>query len=115
MDEVINIEIAPRSERRVTFRLGDEEYAFRVPKSYGLVHAIRGLQRGDGPAGQAEVEMFARVEEWLFDALDKDKAERLRERLLDPDDALDTDHVLEVFQQLVKVASDRPSGPRRSD
>lgn len=115
MDEVINIAVAPREDRRITFRIGDEEYAFRVPKSYGLVSAIRGLQRGDGPAGQAEVEMFARVEDWLFEALEPAQAERLRDRLNDPDDALDTEHVLEVFQQLVKAASERPSGQRRSD
>jgi len=114
MDEVIKIDVAPRAERRVTFRIGDEDYEFKVPKSYGLVNAIRSINRGDAAEGQAEVQMFDKVEAWLFDALEPDKADRLRARLLDDDDALDTDHILEVFQQLVKAASDRPSGQRRS-
>ena len=109
MTDPIEIKIEQRPARTLMFRLGDEDYAFKVPKSYGLVNAIRLAQRTDAGDGQAEVAMFDRIESWLFDSLPPADADRLRERLLDPDDALDTAHILEVFQELVKAASDRPS------
>jgi hypothetical protein len=110
MPDPIQIKVEPRAARTLTFRIGDEDYSFKVPKSYGLVSAVRAAQAGAGAAeGQAEVAMFDRIEGWLFDSMAEGEADRLRARLLDPDDALDTEHILEVFQELVKAASDRPS------
>lgn len=105
MDDVIEIKVDPRPARTLTFRIGDEDYAFRVPKSHGLMSAVRGMKLGTG--GAAEVEMYHQIEDWLFAACDD--ADRLRERLADSDDPLDTEHIVEVFQQVVKAASSRPS------
>jgi hypothetical protein len=109
MPDPIQIKVEPRAARTLTFRIGDEDYSFKVPKSYGLVSAVRAAQAGAAGEGQAEVAMFDRIESWLFDSLSEEEADRLKARLADPDDALDTEHILEVFQELVKAASERPS------
>ena len=109
MPEPIQIAVKPRPTRTLEFRVGEETYVFAVPKSYGLVAAVRAAQAGASGDGQAEVAMFDRIEGWLFNAMVPEQAERLKARLEDPEDDLDTPHILEIFQELVKAASDRPS------
>jgi hypothetical protein len=111
MSDAIEIKVEPKKERTLTVRLGDDEYEFRVPKLYGLLDAIQGIQT-DGGIGDAQV--FGRVEAWVFEALPDEDAQRIRARLHDDDDPLDVEHLVEVFQQLTKVAANRPSGSRRS-
>lgn len=109
MQDTIKIDVKPKPTRTLTFQIGEDAYTFKVPKSYGLVAAVRAAQSGAGGDGQAEVAMFDRIEAWLFDSMPEGQAEQLKARLEDPDDDLDTEHVLEIFQELVKAASDRPS------
>lgn len=109
-DAPVKIAVEAKPRRTVTFQIGDDDYVFKVPKSHSLMHAIRGLQ-ADG-SGTTEIAMYHRIEDWLFEACED--ADKLMGRLTDPDDPLDTDHIVEVFQQLVKAASARPSGSRRS-
>lgn len=92
--------------------IGGTVYHFRVPKLYGLISTIRELQQQQDKkrGGQEEAAMFARVEDWLFGALDKGEAADLKERLLDETDDVDVDALIEAFQHLVKFASSRPSG-----
>lgn len=111
MTDAVEIKVEPRAERTLTVRLGDDEYEFRVPKLYGLLDAIKGIQ-ADGGLGDAQV--FGKVEAWLFDALPAADAKRIKARLHDEDDDLDVEHLVEVFKQLTKVAANRPSGSRRS-
>lgn len=113
-DEVIDIPVVPRERRQLTFNVGGEIYAFRVPKLYGLMDAVAKIQDGANKGGAAEAAMFGKIEAWLFDALDKDQADRIRARLRDDDDDLDVEHLVALFQELVKVASKAPSGSRRS-
>lgn len=109
-DAPIKIEPKAKDRRTVAFEIGDDIFEFRVPKSYSLMQAIRGMQ-ADG-SGTAEIEMYHRIEDWLFSSCED--SDKLRDRLADPDDDLDTDTIVEMFQQLVKAASNRPSGLRRS-
>lgn len=113
-DEVIDIPVEPRERRRLTFNVGGEIYAFRVPKLYGLMDAVAKIQDGAGQGGTAEAAMFGKIEAWLFDALDPEDAGRIRARLRDEDDDLDIEHLVALFQELVKAASKAPSGSRRS-
>lgn len=105
-DDVIEIEVKPRERKTLKFMLGEEIYEFGVPKLYGLMSAIKGVQSGDVDNAQA----FSKVEDWVFGALPAKDAKRLRARLADPDDSLDVEHLVKVFQELTKVAANRPSG-----
>ena len=112
-DETITIEVKPRAARRILMEIGGTVYHFRVPKLYGLISTIRELQQHQSKGergGQQEAAMFARVEDWLFGALDADEASELKQRLLDEADDVDVDSLIEAFQHLVKLASSRPSG-----
>jgi hypothetical protein len=112
---VIEIEVAERKDAKpLRFLVAGEVYEFRVPKLYGLMRTVRGLQDNKKQDGMAEVAMFGKIEDWLFSATSKADASRIRSRLEDPDDTLDVEHLVEVFQQLVKAASDRPTGGKPS-
>lgn len=116
MDEdVIEIEVAEKPQvAPLRLLLAGEIYEFRVPKLYGLMSTVRGIQDSKRPKGMAEVAMFGKIEDWLFGAMSKADANRVRDRLNDEDDSLDVEHLVEVFQHLVKAASDRPTGGKRS-
>lgn len=115
-DDVIEIEVAEKPQvAPLRLLLAGEIYEFRVPKLYGLMSTVRGIQDSKGPKGMAEVAMFGKIEDWLFGAMSKADAKRVRDRLEDQDDSLDVEHLVEVFQHLVKAASDRPTGGKRSD
>lgn len=109
-DAPIQIKVEPKQARMLTFTVGDDHYRFRVPKSHSLMRAVRGMQ-ADG-SGTAEIAMYHHIEDWLLDACED--GDKLLERLTDPDDPIDTEHVVEIFQAVVKAASSRPSGSRRS-
>lgn len=109
-DEIIEIDVAPRAKQTVTIRLGEESYDFTIPKVYGLVTTISQIQKSRKKEGERDIALFSKVEEWMFSCLSDKDADRIRERLLDPDDSLDQHHIVEVFQHLTKVASSRPSG-----
>lgn len=109
-DEPIVIEVAKREDARREFVIGEETYHFKIPKLYGLMDTIQKIQSDNKGAGANDVAVFGKVEAWLFDALDKKESDRLRARLLDPKDDLDIEHLVAVFQELTKIASNRPSG-----
>lgn len=115
-DDVVEIEVPEKAAAKpVRFLIAGEIYQFRVPKLYGLMNTVRGLQDNKGPKGMAEIAMFGKIEDWLFNAVSKADAKRIQDRLADENDTLDVEHLVEVFQQLVKAASDRPTGGKRSD
>lgn len=115
-DEPIEIAVKPRERQTVTFNVGGEIYAFRVPKLYGLIDTVQRIQAKPGDkSGRAEMEMFGKIEAWLFDAMDAADAERLQARLRDDDDDVDVDTMVSLFQEMTKAASRLPSGSRRSD
>lgn len=114
-DDVIEIEVPEKPQAApLRLMLAGEIYEFRVPKVYGLMSTVRGLQDNKGPKGMAEVAMFGKIEDWLFGAMNKADEKRVRARLDDQDDQLDVAHLIEAFQHLVKAASDRPTGGKRS-
>lgn len=115
-DRVIRIDAPNNTGRRVTFEIGGERYRFAVPKLYGLVDTVKHVteQRSSQGSGLTDIQVFAKIESWLFDCLDPTDAEDLRARLLDPKDEVDVDHLIQVFQHLTKEASGRPSGRRRT-
>lgn len=106
-DEVIEIKVAPRPVRTVKFLIAGTVYGFSVPKMYKLMDAVKSIQSS---GGDTNVAMFEKVESWLFDAMDPAEAGALRGRLLDEQDELDVEHLTAVFQELIKAASNRPSG-----
>lgn len=107
MSDVIEIKVPPRPSRTVKFLIAGTIYEFSVPKMYRLMDAVKSIQSS---GGDTNVAMFEKVEAWLFDAMDPEDAKNLRQRLLSDDDELDVEHLTAVFQELVKAASDRPSG-----
>ena len=107
-DDEVTIEVPVRSERTITFRLGEERYEFRVPKLHGVLETMAALARVD--QDNAEARAYGEIAEWLLNALSDDDAARIRERLANDDDGLDYIHILEAFRELAKVASARPSG-----
>lgn len=110
-DEPIQIEVKPRGRQRITFNVGGEIYEFRVPKLYGLIDTVQRIQGKPGDkSGRAEMQMFSQIESWLFDAMQKQDAERLQARLRDDADDLDVDTMVALFQELTKAASRLPSG-----
>lgn len=109
-DEVFEIEITPREKKTITIRLGAEEYEFTIPKVYGLVNTLSAVQKSRKKEGERDIALFSKVEDWMFSCLSAKDGDRIRERLLDPNDDLDQPHLMEVFQYLTKVASNRPSG-----
>ena len=110
-DDVIDINVAARGSRATKFRIAGTVYTFTVPKMYRLLDTVKHIQSS---GGEANIAMFDKVEAWLFDAMDPAEAEELRDRLMDDDDDVDIQHLIEVFQELTKAASSRPSGERRS-
>lgn len=106
----VKIDVAPREAVLMTVDLGGDLYEFKVPKLYGLMNAVRDLTSTGSDSGLEEAAVFGRIEDWLFSALPEDQAERLKARFADNDDPLDVNHLMQVFQELVKKASDRPSG-----
>lgn len=113
-ERVVEIETTRQQGKRIPFRIGGQVYRFRVPKLYGLVDTVKQVQASRAGDGMTDVAMFDKIERWLFDCLDEDDAEELQARLRDPDDEVDVEHLIEVFQHLTKEASGRPSGRRRS-
>lgn len=108
--KVIEIPVEPRDGKAVTFRIGGKDYDFRMPKVYGLLRTIRGLRSGASDDPTQELALLDQVESWLFDCLAPDDASELQARLLDEHDDLDVQHLTAVFQKMVEIASDRPSG-----
>lgn len=111
-DDVIDIDVPAREKRVMRFQVAGTIYDFSVPKMYKLMDAIKEIQNS---TGDQNVAMFDKVESWLFDAMKPADAKALRSRLLDDDDDVDIEHLVAVFQELTKAASERPSGKRRSD
>ena len=92
---------AGEKPRTKTVVIDGEEFTFARQKAYPLFKALEGAK--------GEIEQFDRVEAWLFGALPDEQAERLRERLEDPEDDLDVPHLVEVFQSLVQGVASRPT------
>ena len=115
-EQVIEIETTRKPGRTIPFRIGGEVYRFTVPKLYGLVDTVKQIRANGAGSddGMAQIAMFDKVEAWLFDSLDEEQARQLQARLRDPDDEVDVEHLIEVFQHLTKEASGRPSGRKRS-
>ena len=113
-ERVIEIETTRQRGKQVPFRIGGVVYRFTVPKLYGLVDTVKQVQASRNGSGLNDVDVFDKIERWLFDCLVTDEAEDLQARLKDPDDEVDVEHLIEVFQHLTKEASGRPSGRRRS-
>jgi hypothetical protein len=111
-DDVIDIDVPDRGRRKVNFQIAGVIYEFSIPKMYKLLDAVKDIQKA---GGDQNMETFSKVESWLFEAMKPEDAKSLRSRLLDDDDSVDIEHLTAVFQELVRVASDRPSGNRRSD
>lgn len=109
-NEPMKIDVGPRKAPVMSVDLGGDIYEFKVPKLYGLMSAVKDLSSIGSEGGLDEAAAFARIEEWLFSALSDDDAARLIARFEDPEDSLDVPHMMELFQELVKKASDRPSG-----
>jgi hypothetical protein len=107
--EPVKIEVESREAVLMAVDLGGDLYEFRVPKLYGLMNAVKELTKA-GEGGMEEAAVFGKIEDWLFGAMAEDDAERLRSRFADEDDSLDVPHMMQVFQELVKRAAERPSG-----
>lgn len=81
-------------------------YWFKQPKKRWLMTAAAGLSADADPEVQAAA--YRQVEELLLRCMTEEGAEHLRARLEDPDDVVDVEQVMEVFQELMGAASGLP-------
>lgn len=102
---VHKIDVEARSTAPVVFEVGEDTFTFNPPKMYRFMEAVTETKN----AGGGEEQIFGVVMELLYSALPDDQVTRLKDRLRDPDDGLDVEHVVEIFQTLTKEVADRPT------
>lgn len=99
------IELDGTKRDPVTFEVGDDTFTFDPPKMFTFMEAV--TQSREGGAGDEQ--MFGVVMDLLYGALPADQGERLQQRLRDPHDPLDVEHVVDIFQTLTAAVADRPT------
>ena len=85
----------------IKFTLDGEDYLFTPPKTVPVF-----LAADKNPAEWARVRL-----NWLSHGLPEDQAQRIHDRLMDFDDALDYGTLSEVINYLMEEMSGRPTGP----
>lgn len=102
-------DVPKRTPTVLEFTLGDDDlYTFTPPKTSGM---LLDIVVGDPDADNNVAATRASLN-WLSDGLPDDQAQRILDRLRDPDDDLDTDTLNEVIKWLVEQASNRPTRRR---
>jgi hypothetical protein len=86
---------------QIEFELDGDKYHFTPPKTTGIWLATFDSQRE-----QVKAQL-----DWLGAGLEPDEAERILERLKDPDDDFDLVQALEVTAWLTEEITARPTGP----
>lgn len=93
---------AKRRKDPIPFDLDGEEYTFTPPKNAMMVLPMIEENSGDAEALRG---MF----DWLGAGLSQEEADRILERLKDPQDDLDFDTVAEVIEGLMEEIGGRPT------
>lgn len=98
--------------RQVTeFDVDGEHYVFTAPKRAGLIMSVVTTVGIDGK-GSTESDSVRDLLNWLGEGLPEDQADRLLNRLKDPDDDFDLENINEIARYLLGQSSNRPTRRR---
>ena len=99
-----------RERTPIEFVLDGETFKFTPPKRSGLIISVVSKTGLDGRASDAD--SVRDLLNWIGDGLSDEQAERLLERLRDPDDDFDLENVNEIARYLLGQSSNRPTRRR---
>lgn len=105
MGQTHKIDLTDSKREPVVFEIGDDTFTFNPPKMFTFMDAV--IQSRESGAGDEQ--MFGVVMDLLYKSLPVEQGDRLKQRLADDDDALDVEHLVEIFQTLTKAVTDRPT------
>lgn len=105
MSVKINTDPRPNEVEEVWF--GDDgPYVFTTPKIAPLLAAMRRMNTAsDAELGDIALDT---QDEWLAAGFGEEQWNRIQGRIADPEDPLDTWHLMEVFEELFRQAAGRP-------
>lgn len=99
-----------RERQTVEFVLDGETYSFTPPKRAELIMSVVSASGLDRPTTEAD--SVRDLLNWLGEGLGENQADRLMERLRDPDDDFDLAQINEIARYLLGQSSNRPTKRR---
>jgi len=99
-----DITINPEPKKKVSIDLIGERYLITPPKASLAVAITQGARNPD----EAE-EAFAKLQDWIDLAFGVKIAVKIRERLDDPKDDLDLDHIMKLMNALMELGGENPT------
>jgi hypothetical protein len=99
------ITIKAKSRDAIPVDMAGVRYSLNPPKAaLAMKLAVRAKTAGDDPTLVLEA-----VDEWLDKAFGKREANKVRKRLDDADDPLDTPDIMELMEAVIERASGNPT------
>lgn len=92
--------------RKIVIDVEGTVYRFRRPKKRWLMRAAAGFS--EDATVQDQAASYDRIEQTILKCMSKDDAEHLQQRLDDPDDVVDVEHMLEILKKLMGDAAGTP-------
>lgn len=86
----------------IDFEIDDDTFTAIRPKMSQVMKIV-------GAADASVVQQVSRVEKFLESVLTTESWERLEDRLEDPDDGLEFDHMIEIMNGIIEDFADRPT------
>lgn len=106
MAEHLSYSVSKRNTKPIEFDIGGEEYHFTPPKTASMVLPV--IEQDD--VDEMSLMSLKQQYDWLEAGLPEEEAERLKARLLDPKDDLDTSDLDKISEWIMKQVNGRPTG-----
>lgn len=101
----MDIEITAEPRKEITVKLVGVEYVIRLPKSgFAMGMAQRARFGGD----DAALNTLNDLNEWIRRAF-RERGDEVLARMEDDDDELDINHITQLMQKSVEIASEVPT------
>lgn len=105
-----SFETKAREKQVVEFELDGETFRFTPPKRAELIMSVVGTVGLDKTS--SDTDSVRDLMNWLGEGLSEEQAQRIFDRLKDPEDDFDLDQVNEIARYLLGQSSNRPTRRR---